>query len=97
MQLESITFMGMSPEYVKVILRAFSGTLKRVTFTSCKNINLVDLIPCTQLENLRVLKSSSLADIKVEPSLLSPDSFLPHLKSFESRICDLTPWTSWLE
>lgn len=89
--------MKMSPEYVKVILEAFAPSLKRATFNSCKNINLLDLLPCSQLESLRILKSSSLADIKVESDgRLSPKAILPHLKFFESEIC-LNLWTLWLE
>jgi len=88
--------MKMSPDYVRVILNAFAPSLKSVTFNSCQDINAMDLIPCYQLETLRILKSSSLAEINIDPGRLSPSSFLPHLKSFESAIC-LDRWTLWLE
>lgn len=86
----------MLPEHVRVILKTFASSLKQVTFKSCQNINLVDLMPCTQLESLCILESSSLKGTKVEPDGLSPSAFLPHLKSFESNIC-LGLWSLLLE
>lgn len=79
--------MKMSPKYVKAILQVFAPTLKHVTFNSCKNIDILDLIPCVQLKTLRILKSSSLAVTKMDPGRLSSSSFLPNLKSIESDIC----------
>ena len=87
--------MDILPEHVRVILKAFASSLKQVTFKSCQNINLMDLMPCTQLEGLCILESSSLEETKAEPDGLS-FSFLPHLKSFESNIC-LGLWSLWLE
>ena len=92
--------MKMPPNYVKVILNAFAPTLKKLTFNTCNGINLMDLEPCCQLEILRISSSrltiSDQAESKVDPSRLSPELFLPALKSFESDIC-LDRWTLWLE
>jgi len=79
--------MKVSTEYIKVVLNYFAPSLKRVTFVSCKNINLIDLIDCTQLESLAILKESSLERICVDFDRLSPSSFFPRLQSFESDIC----------
>ena len=91
----------MPPNYVKVILNAFAPTLKYLTFKSCDGIDLMDLEPCCQLESLIIssshrLTTSSLAESKVDPSRLSPELFLPALKSVESDVC-LDRWTLWLE
>jgi len=88
--------MEMSPEYVRVILEAFAPSLMSVSFNSCENINLMDLLPCTQLESLVIFEPSSLVATKVDPSRLSSCSFLPNLNYLESHIC-LGLLTSWLE
>lgn len=87
----------MPPDYVRVILKVFGPSLKRVTFDRCKKINLMDLIPCHQLESLHILGGSSLDEgNENEITRLSPNKLLPKLTSFESCIC-LGLWTLWLE
>ncbi len=88
--------MDVSPEYVKTLLKSFAPSLKSVTFNSCKNINWMDLLPCTKLESLVIFESSSLVSTKIDPSRLPPDSFLPNLNHLESHIC-LGLLTLWLE
>ncbi len=95
-KLETITLEEISPEYAKVILKTFASSLKRVTFSSCDQINLMDLLPCRQLESLSILKYSTLEKSTAESASLSPSSFLPHLKLYKSEIC-LGLRSLWLE
>jgi len=77
-------------------LKVFATSLKRVTFKSCQNIDLMDLVDCRNLETLHILGSySALVEMK-KSDRLSFSSLLPHLKSFKSDIC-LGLWTLWLE
>ena len=95
LQLETISLIDIPAQFVKPILKAFGAGLKRLTFESCEKINVPDLVYCKQLEALQILGSSCLAVKKTDDNL-NPESFLPLLKSFESRPC-LGTWSSLFE
>lgn len=86
----------MTPRFIKAVLKAFGPKLKSLAFESC-NISLADLIPCTNLETLKFLKSSSIASLEEgeQNSEITAESFLPELVSLESSIC-LGPFAAQL-
>ncbi len=86
-QLEAVTFIKVSPEYVRIIVNVFHTDLKELSFVGCKLINLlVDLERCTRLQSLRISSTCTMDDYENVPAL-SADTFLTNLKNFESRIC----------
>lgn len=94
MKLQSVTVVGVSPKYVKVILKAFGSELKSFTFDSCLDLDLADLMPCTKLESLFILGST--LDPAVNGSNIVAHTFLPQLRSIEAGIC-LGTWSHLFE
>jgi len=64
----------------------FHAELKELSFVGCKLINLADLARCTQLQSLRISSTCTMDSYENVPAL-SAGTFLPSLKTFESRIC----------
>lgn len=76
-------------DYRKAILTAIGAQLSQLTFVSCERIDLTDLIPCKELDVLRIFLASSLwlptedSEERYSPS----EAFLPKLNRLESDIC----------
>jgi len=60
--------------------------LKKLTLNCCEDVNLEALLPCSQLESLRLGDSSSLIPAE-DQHPIDHSSFLPNLKTFEAAIC----------
>ncbi len=84
-----MTFIKVSANYRKSVLSGIGAQLSNLTFVSCESIDIADLAPCTQLEVLRILFSSTLLLQNEHPieKFSSHDIFLPKLSHLESDIC----------
>ena len=74
--------------FVKPLLKVFGPKLKGLTFESGRKVNMMDLVPCNELETLRIQAYSLDKEaLKVAGLSLKADSFLPRLKSIKSELC----------
>jgi len=94
-KLLSVTIVGVSPKFVKAILKSFGSELESLTFESCLELDLSDLLPCVKLESLFILSHSTL-DPKAIGSNIIAHTFIPQLTSIESGIC-LSSWAFLFE
>ncbi len=78
----------MSSKFVKPLLNVFGPKLKDLTFESGREVNMMDLVPCIELETLRIeAYSLNKGALKVAGLSLKSDIFLPRLKSIKSELC----------
>jgi len=83
---------------VTSILKVFGGELINLDFENGYEFNLQDLSSlCPKLESLLISGDNcSLLDSSKTDPPLSPDTFLPNLKEFVSKIC-LGSWSHLIE
>lgn len=81
--------MKVSSNYRQAVLSSIGDQLRHVTFVSCELIDMEELVPCTQLEMLRIFFSSRLLAPLEDPvdKYFDPEVFLPKLTRLESDIC----------
>jgi hypothetical protein len=89
LQVECVTLNRVSTSYRKAILLGIGPQLSQLTFVDCELIDLADLVPCMELEVLRIFFSSSLLlpSENPEEKYFPSGPFLPKLNRLESDIC----------
>lgn len=103
-QLETITLAEMFyNEYTRAMLKIFGPHLKHLIFKQCHEVDVSDLVVCTQLESLQFIapegrygKNNLSLMMRGDQQPLNPHSFLPQLKSIQSDTC-LGQWASLFE
>ena len=71
-------------DYVTPVLKVFSPGLKQLEFEGFYDVELADLALCSELESLNLHKTNLWME---SPHEIDPATFLPNLKSFQSKIC----------
>lgn len=62
--------------------------IRHLSFLSCNDIDILELLPCVQLKCLQFERQSSLKrDESALESGLTAETFLPQLEVFESNFC----------
>lgn len=93
--MERITFLGVTPKFVKPILEIFGPKLDQLSFDSCCDINMIDLLLSPSLRVFNITGSSNLSTFE-DSSKVAADTFLPHLQVLRSDIC-LGLWSRLFE
>lgn len=93
--MDKITFLGVTPKFVKPILEIFGPKLDQLSFDSCGDINMIDLLLCPSLRVFNITGSSNLSTFE-DSSKVAADTFLPHLQVLRSDIC-LGLWSRLFE
>lgn len=93
--MDKITFLGVTPKFVKPILEIFGPKLDQLSFDSCSDINMIDLLLCPSLRVFNITGSSNLSTFE-DSSKVAAETFLPHLQVLRSDIC-LGLWSRLFE
>ncbi len=98
LKLDSVIFVLVAPEFVRLILEMFGPSLQHLKFVLCDDVDLLNLLPCTRLKSLLIMASSSTTSLaKGIPSLkLRANEFLPKLEIIETDCC-LGHWSRLFE
>ena len=82
-QMEIVEIMRVSFPYCRALLASIGGQLLQLTYF-CQNIDLSQLVPCDQLENLKIEWFCSINQSMATP-IIQP--FLPNLKNLKCYTC----------
>ena len=83
-QLEAVTFKTVSSSYCQALLASIGGQLLKLEYLLCQDIDLSQLVPCDQLENLNIDLFCSINQSMATP-IIQP--FLPSLKNLVCKPC----------
>ena len=83
--LEEVTFLGVSTTNFNSVLAVLGSKLLKMSFRSCKDVDLGHFLPFLQLQVLNLDKDCTLTAGGVES--IQTDTFLPNLKKLSTKIC----------
>ena len=93
--MEEVQFYSIPPDYCQAVLKGIGKQLLQLSFNDCLYIDLTNLLPCIQLEQLDF---DSLSTVRTPTAIHFDGPFLPRLK----KLVDLSSsclglWSSLIE